>query len=174
MSARSPLPTLLVAVLALSACSGADAAPGSDSEAASAADASSRAMSAGADLPTVLVYKTPTCGCCNGWVEHLEEAGFTVDARNVRDLMTIKVDGGVPTSASSCHTAIVDGYIVEGHVPADQVKRLLAERPAVAGIAVPGMPIGSPGMEGRNAQPYQVLSFAHDGSMEVFAEVDPR
>ena len=176
MSARSPIPTLLVTALAVAACSGADATPGSTSAAGSGSDVPNAAISAGAEaeLPTVLVYKTPTCGCCNGWIEHLEAAGFTVDARNVRDLMTIKVDGGVPTGASSCHTAIVDGYIVEGHVPADQVKRLLAERPAVAGIAVPGMPIGSPGMEGRNPQPYEVLSFAHDGTTEVFAEVDPR
>ena len=127
-----------------------------------------------ADLPTVLVYKTPTCGCCNGWIEHLEAAGFEVDARNVSDIMSVKRDGGVPVQMSSCHTAIVDGYVVEGHVPADQMKRLLAERPDVAGIAVPGMPVGSPGMEGAGAQPYQVLSFTHDGQAAVFAEVDPR
>jgi hypothetical protein len=88
--------------------------------------------------------------------------------------MSVKHDGGVPTQMSSCHTAIVDGYIVEGHVPADQVKRLLAERPEIAGIAAPGMPIGSPGMEGPNARPYQILSFTHAGEAAVFAEVDPR
>lgn len=126
------------------------------------------------DLPTILVYKTPTCGCCNGWIEHLEAAGFTVDARDVRDLMRVKLDAGVPTGMSSCHTAIVDGYVVEGHVPAEHVVRMLEERPGIAGIAAPGMPIGSPGMEGPNAQPYQVLSFAADGSSAVFAEVDPR
>lgn len=125
-------------------------------------------------LPTVLVYKTPTCGCCNGWVEHMRQAGFVVDARDVRDLISVKMDGGVPTQMSSCHTALIDGYVVEGHVPAEQVKRLLEERPEVAGIAVPGMPIGSPGMEGPNPRPYQVYSFTHDGEAAVFADVDPR
>ena len=125
-------------------------------------------------LPTIVVYKTAACGCCNGWVEHLEAAGFPVDARNVTDIMSVKRDGGVPVSMSSCHTAIVDGYVVEGHVPADQVKRLLAERPDIAGIAAPGMPIGSPGMEGPGAKPYQVLSFTRDGQAAVFADIDPR
>lgn len=126
------------------------------------------------ELPTILVYKTATCGCCNGWIEHLEAAGFTVDARDTRDLMSVKRDAGVPTQLSSCHTAIVEGYVVEGHIPAEQVKSLLANRPDVAGIAVPGMPIGSPGMEGPNPQPYQVYSFTGDGQAAVYAEVDPR
>jgi len=148
------------------ACADADATPESGSAAlASVADQ---------DLPTVLVYKTPTCLCCNGWVEHLQAAGFTVDARNVSDIMTVKRDGGVPPQMSSCHTAIIDGYVVEGHVPADQLKRMLAERPDIAGIAVPGMPMGSPGMEGPGAKPYQVLSFTHAGEAAVYAEVDPR
>ena len=155
---------LLVSVLSLG-CSEADASPERSALAATAANQ---------DLPTVLVYKTASCLCCNGWVEHLEAAGFTVDARNVRDIMSVKRDGGVPVAMSSCHTAIIDGYVVEGHVPADQVKRLLAERPDIAGIAVPGMPMGSPGMEGRNAAPYQVLSFTRDGEAAVFAEIHPR
>lgn len=153
-------------------CAEADASP--DAVPLGTAENAAAASLADQDLPTVLVYKTPTCGCCNGWVEHLEAAGFTVDARNVTDLMSVKRDGGVPPQMSSCHTAIVDGYVVEGHVPAEQVKRLLAERPDVAGIAVPGMPTGSPGMEGRNPRPYQVLSFAHGGEAAVYAEVDPR
>jgi len=86
----------------------------------------------------------------------------------------VKRDGGVPPQMSSCHTAIIDGYVVEGHVPAEQVKELLAARPSIAGIAVPGMPVGSPGMEGPNARPYQVLSFTHSGEAQVFATVDPR
>lgn len=154
------LPALLAA-----ACTSADAA------AERAADAPSEAR---ADLPTVLVYKTPTCGCCNGWVEHMRAAGFTVDTRDVSDIMSVKVDAGVPGAMSSCHTAIVDGYVVEGHVPADQIERLLADRPDVVGIAVPGMPIGSPGMEGRSSEPYQVFSIGRDGTAAVFAEVDPR
>jgi len=128
----------------------------------------------GAPLPTVLVYKTESCGCCNAWVEHLRAAGFTVDARNVVDLMSIKRDAGVPASHASCHTALVDGYVVEGHVPADQIERLLAERPEVAGLAVPGMPVGSPGMEGPGAGPYQVLAFDRRGASSVYATVDPR
>jgi hypothetical protein len=149
--------------VAAGACGQADAAP------RAAAD-----VEGDQELPTVLVYKSPTCGCCNGWVEHLQAAGFTVDARDVRDLMAVKRDGGVPAAMSSCHTAIVGGYVVEGHVPAEQVKRLLAEQPAVAGIAVPGMPIGSPGMEGPNPKPYEVYAFTHDGQADVFATVDPR
>lgn len=126
------------------------------------------------DLPSIVVYKTPTCGCCNGWIEHLREAGFEVEARDVRDLMSVKLDVGVPTDLSSCHTALVDGYVVEGHVPADVVKKLVAERPDVAGITVPGMPVGSPGMEGPNARPYTVEAFTADGSHTTYAEVDPR
>lgn len=155
--------TLAIALLAAAACSDANAAA-----------ERIETVQPDPDLPTVLVYKSPTCGCCNGWVEHMEQAGFAVDARDVSDIMTVKRDGGVPVQMSSCHTAIIDGYVVEGHVPADQVKRLLAERPDVAGIAVPGMPIGSPGMEGANPKPYQVLTFSHLGEPGVFADVDPR
>lgn len=139
-----------------------------------AEDGETAAFTVAADMPSIVVYKTASCGCCNGWVEHLREAGFTVDARDVRDLMTVKRDGGVPVQMSSCHTAIVDGYVVEGHVPAEHVARMVEERPDIAGIAVPGMPIGSPGMEGANPEPYQVLTFGHDGTAGVFADVDPR
>lgn len=160
------LPILALAALMATAC-GAGERPDASGTLASASLLDQ-------DLPTVLVYKTPTCGCCNGWIEHLRAAGFNVDARDVSDIVTVKLDAGVPGHMASCHTAIVDGYVVEGHVPAEQIRRLLAERPEVAGIAVPGMPIGSPGMEGPNAQPYNVLSFGHDGTSGVFAEVDPR
>lgn len=166
-------------VLVLAACGSPDAESAAQAAVtAAAAPASTVApaamVMAGGDLPSIVVYKTASCGCCNGWVEHLEAAGFTVDARNVTDLMSVKRDAGVPVSNSSCHTALVDGYVVEGHVPADMVKRMLAERPQVAGIAVPGMPVGSPGMEGRGAKPYQVLTFDRDGNNKVFATVDPR
>ena len=161
----------LLTPLALAACADSEA-PGAAAEEAMAGEAPAAASAQ--ELPTVLVYKTPTCGCCNGWIEHLEQAGFTVDARDTRDLMTVKQDAGVPTQLSSCHTAIVDGYVVEGHIPAEHVKSLVADKPDVAGIAVPGMPIGSPGMEGANAQPYQVLSFTRGGEVAVYAEVDPR
>jgi hypothetical protein len=164
---------LVLPMLALvAACGSADAAPD-----ASAAGASLAGAPATQQLPSVLVYKTATCGCCRGWVEHMRQAGFVVDARDLPgnvELMQVKVDAGVPVDMATCHTALIDGYVVEGHVPADQVKRLLAERPPVAGIATPGMPIGSPGMEGANPQPYEVLAWGRDGSRSVFAEITPR
>ncbi|MDA0312789.1 MAG: DUF411 domain-containing protein [Gemmatimonadetes bacterium] len=126
------------------------------------------------DLPAVLVYKSASCGCCNGWVEHMRAAGFQVETRDVRDLMAVKIDAGVPTAMSSCHTALIDGYAVEGHVPAEQIKRMLAERPDIAGLGVPGMPTGSPGMEGPRGEPYQVLSWDHQGQPAIYAEIDPR
>ena len=162
----------LAAVAILAACGPTDLAQDSQAEVVLTLAA------AGQDLPTILVYKTSTCGCCRGWVEHLREAGFSVDARDVAggnpELMRIKVDAGVPGQMATCHTALVDGYVVEGHVPADHIKQLVADRPNVAGIAVPGMPMGSPGMEGPNAQPYRVLSWDNNGELGVFAEVDPR
>jgi len=122
--------------------------------------------------PTVTVYKTATCGCCHEWVEHLEDAGFEVEAHDVADLGAVKDRYGVRVPLRSCHTAIVDGYVIEGHVPAADIARLLEERPEVAGLAVPGMPIGSPGMEvpGRPADPYDVLAFDERGNARVFAE----
>ena len=121
----------------------------------------------------VVVYKTPTCGCCSKWVSHLREAGFEVEANDLTDLSSIKNHYGVRRAFSSCHTAIVEGYVVEGHVPAEHVQRLLEERPDVAGIAVPGMPIGSPGMEGPNPETYEVLSFDKAGNTAVFAQIVP-
>ncbi len=123
-------------------------------------------------LPTVTVYKTPTCGCCSKWVDHMREAGFTVNATDLDDLSDIKAQFSVDDRVHSCHTAVVDGYVVEGHVPADLVKRMVSEKPAIAGIAVPGMPIGSPGMEveGRPAQRYQVLAFDKAGTLTVYAQ----
>jgi len=177
------LPALAFAALLpmAAACGGSAPADASDTQerprvvasSTSSVEASAEPVQL-AELPPVVVYKTPSCGCCNGWVEHLREAGFDVEARDVRDLMSVKIDAGVPTDLTSCHTALIDGYVVEGHIPADVVKRLLAERPAVAGIAVPGMPIGSPGMEGPNPEAYTVQAFTADGDRATFAEVDPR
>jgi hypothetical protein len=107
-------------------------------------------------------------------VDHLRAAGFKVDARNTQDLASIKREAGVTTALAACHTALVDGYVVEGHVPAEVVQRLLTERPDIAGLSVPGMPEGSPGMEGPNPQPYQVIAFDHQGHTSVYAEIDPR
>jgi hypothetical protein len=119
----------------------------------------------------VTVFKDPSCGCCAKWVEHLKQNGFTVKVIESNNLDEIKSQNHVPRQARSCHTALVNGYAIEGHVPASDVQRLLKEHPAVAGLAVPGMPIGSPGMEvpGRKAQPFDVLAFDKDGQTRVFA-----
>ena len=121
--------------------------------------------------PAVEVYKTPTCGCCRLWVEHLRANGFTVRTTDMESTGGVQRRHGVPTEVRSCHTALVDGYVVEGHVPAAEVRRLLKERPRVAGIAVAGMPAGSPGMEvaGSPPQPYYVVSFDKAGQVKVFA-----
>ena len=121
--------------------------------------------------PAVQVYKDPTCGCCALWVEHLRKAGFTATVTDVDDMTAVKTKHGVPQRARSCHTAVVGGYVVEGHVPAADVQRLLQLRPSVVGIAVPGMPIGSPGMEvaSMKPQPYDVLAFDKAGQTTVFA-----
>lgn len=119
----------------------------------------------------VTVYKNAQCGCCKTWVEHLRRNGFDVTAKDVDDLAAIKKKLGVPPSLGSCHTAVVGAYVVEGHVPAADIRKLLAEKPKVAGIGVPGMPIGSPGMEvpGATADSYDVMAFAKDGKQRVFA-----
>lgn len=119
------------------------------------------------------VYKSPTCGCCALWVEHVRQAGFTVDVveNNDNDLAKRRAALGVSEALSSCHTAQVGGYVVEGHVPAQDIKRLLAERPTATGLTAPGMPMGSPGMEqGGMKQPYDVLLFQKSGSSKVFAK----
>jgi hypothetical protein len=123
--------------------------------------------------PLVKVYKSKTCGCCSKWVDHLREAGFTVEATNVPDVSVYKRQHGVPPQLASCHTAIVQGYVVEGHVPADDVIRMLKLQPEVLGIAVPGMPLGSPGMEAPNPEYYETLAFDGFGNTEVFAVHEP-
>ncbi|MDH5315453.1 MAG: DUF411 domain-containing protein [Gemmatimonadota bacterium] len=119
----------------------------------------------------VTVYKSPTCGCCGEWIEHMKAAGFEVRAVDMDDITEVKQASGVPMKLRTCHTAIVDGYVVEGHVPADLVKKMLAEKPKVTGIAVPGMPVGSPGMEqGSMKEPYDVLLFEKSGKTSVYAK----
>jgi hypothetical protein len=117
----------------------------------------------------VTVYKTPTCGCCKKWVSHLEENGFEVETVDLRDLRMIKNMSGVKPEHASCHTAKVGDYVVEGHVPADDIKRLLKERPAVKGLVLPGMPAGSPGMEGSHKVNYDVMTIDNEGKTAVFA-----
>lgn len=118
----------------------------------------------------ISVYKTPTCGCCNAWIDHLEQAGFEVDANDVPSTNPVASEAGVPSTLRSCHTAKIGGYVIEGHVPAADIKRLLDERPDIVGLTVPGMPVGSPGMEmGDRKDSYNVLAIGRDGSTSVFA-----
>lgn len=130
------------------------------------------ATPAAADSDTVKVYKTPQCGCCTEWVDYLRDEGFSVDAEDVdqHELNTIKQESGLTRELASCHTAFVGGYVVEGHVPAADIRRLLEERPDVDGIAVPGMPVGSPGMEmGDRKDPYDVVTFADGERVGTFS-----
>jgi hypothetical protein len=120
-------------------------------------------------LPAVTVYKSPTCGCCAKWVEHVKKAGFAVTVKDVPNVGEVKLANGVPAELASCHTSLVGGYVVEGHVPADVLQKLLKEKPAVAGIAVPGMPMGSPGMEGSYSDRYNVVAFEKGGKQRVYA-----
>ena len=118
----------------------------------------------------ITVYKSPLCGCCTKWEDHMRENGFSVTPVNVDDIRPYKSRYGVAPSLSSCHTAVIDGYVVEGHVPAADIKRMLKERPAIQGLAVPGMPRGSPGMEQDGHQdPYEVLSIDKQGGLSVYS-----
>lgn len=117
----------------------------------------------------ITVYKDPSCGCCTKWVEHMRAHGFRVTTRDTGDLAEVKATFGVPRALQACHTATVGGYVVEGHVPADLVQQMVRERAAIAGLAVPGMPMGSPGMEGGPPQPYAVIAYTRDGGTSVYA-----
>ncbi len=176
----SPALLALTCALALGACAAdtpAPAAPPVPAAAVPPVPPPAAPVTLAADLRAaiegqpVTVYKTATCGCCAAWVEHLRTAGFTVAVEDVVDLAAVKDTLGIPAGLGSCHSARVGGYVVEGHVPAEDVARLLATRPdGVTGIAVPGMPSGSPGMEvpGRPADPYDVIAFGPAGEA-VFA-----
>lgn len=119
--------------------------------------------------PTVVVYKSATCGCCAKWIEHLQHAGFTVDAHDTDSLSDVMAAFGVPAALASCHTAKVGSYVIEGHVPADLIAQALKEHPAIAGLAVPGMVIGSPGMDGGTPQHYDVIAWTTNGQTSVYA-----
>jgi len=108
---------------------------------------------------TLKVWKDPNCGCCTGWVDHLRKSGFAVEVVETATLQDVKRAKGVPAALASCHTADLDGYVIEGHVPAHALARLLSERPTISGLAVPGMPVGSPGMEGGAPETYEVIAF---------------
>lgn len=160
----------LLSTMFVAACS---AAPESSSARADSANPSQAATPVAAAAhqtsDSITVYKTPTCGCCAKWVDHLREHGYHVTTVDQNDLSDVKRRLGVAGPLQSCHTATVGGYVVEGHVPAADIRRLLAERPSVSGLAVPGMPAGSPGMEGFRSERYDVLTFDKSGATTVFA-----
>jgi len=119
---------------------------------------------------TLTVFKSPTCACCDGWVTHMRAAGFSTTVRVIADLRAVRLAHGLPDALASCHTGVIGGYVVEGHVPAADVMRLLAERPEAVGITVPGMPLGSPGMEaGGRREPFETLLVLRSGQTRVFA-----
>lgn len=126
------------------------------------------AASAQAALPVIDVYKSASCGCCQVWVDHLRANGFTVKTYDVANPTDYREKFGIPNELGSCHTGVVAGYALEGHVPAQEIKRLLAERPQAKGLAVPGMPLGSPGMEGPRKDPYDVLLVQANGRHKVY------
>ena len=162
--ATAPVPAAQAAPVATDS----DASPATAPEVAGSA---ATAPQGDASAPTVHVHKSASCGCCGLWVEHMRKAGFQVEVTDVDDISPVKERLGVPLDKGSCHTAEVGGYFVEGHVPAEDVKRLLAQRPDARGLALPGMPAGSPGMElpdGRS-EPYTVELVGRDGSSTGFA-----
>lgn len=160
-----------LAVAGLGACTQA-ATPAQPTIAPAAQVAPGTADATPAALPRMTVHKTPTCGCCSAWIDHVRDAGFAVDVHDMDDLGLVKERLGVPYGKGSCHTAKVGGYVIEGHVPAADIKRLLEEKPDARGVVLPGMPLGSPGMEvpdGRQP-PYTVELVHHDGTTEPFAQ----
>jgi hypothetical protein len=167
----------LMTALAVAACSGADgaandtasgsaAAPG-DPQSARVAASDGTATAATAD--TIEVWKDPNCGCCKNWIEHMRKHGFTVIAHDTEDMTPVKQAHGIGADLVSCHTGMIHGYAIEGHVPADLVRKMLNEKPKIAGLAVPGMPMGSPGLEGGMKDKYDVIAFTSDGQRSVYA-----
>lgn len=146
---------LVASLLLTAACEGQSPTPADGSD--------------GESHPAMTVYHDPNCGCCGKWVEHMQAHGFQVENVPTNDMNRIKRELGVPRELPSCHTAVVGDYVIEGHVPAEDVLRLLAEQPDARGLSVPGMPLGSPGMEmGDRRMPYDVILFEKDGDTRVF------
>lgn len=145
----------MLAMLLLAACTSAASEPPTDEQ----------------TPQQMVVYRSPTCGCCSDWVGYVEAHGYTATVEEVQNLAEVKAEYNIPPTMQSCHTAIIEGYVVEGHVPVEDIERLLTERPDVVGIAVPGMPVGSPGMEvaGVEPQPYDVVTFDAAGNTEVYS-----
>jgi hypothetical protein len=135
-----------------------------------AAAGRSSAVAPSAKVSVITVYKSPSCGCCGKWIDYLRANGYEVKVEDLDDLSEIKAASGVPRQLQTCHTAVVEGYVVEGHVPVDALRSLLHDRPKVAGIAVPGMPIGAPGMDGAPVQHYDVIAWDKSGKTTVYAK----
>ena len=125
--------------------------------------------------PHLTVYKSPTCGCCAKWVEYMQANGFTAEVNDIPDVTPVKIKHGVPRQLGSCHTTLVGNYVIEGHVPVEDVRRLLKEKPAnLIGLAAPGMPAGSPGMDVPSSPPYDVLAFDKNGGTKVYSTHRPK
>ena len=173
MNRTLSLSLLLTTVLLGSACARAsEEAVSSSATATAAAAAVTAEATIDPELPLAIVHKTASCGCCGVWADHLKAAGFLVEIRDTDDMHPVKQRLGVPAGKASCHTAEIGGYVVEGHIPASDIKRLLEERPTARGLVLPGMPAGSPGMEMPDGyvQPYTVELVRTDGSTEPFAQ----
>ena len=127
-------------------------------------------LSTAANAAQLTVMKSPYCGCCAKWIEHVQQHGFTVKVVDTEDMASVKKRLGVPDRLASCHTTMAGGYFIEGHVPAADIKRLLAQKPKATGIAVPGMPAGSPGMEAAGKEPYATVLVRADGTTGIFAQ----
>ena len=128
-------------------------------------------LSAAENSLEIKVYHSPSCGCCKGWIAHLEKHNFKVHSVLTDDVAVIKTKHGLPKEAASCHTAIIDGYVIEGHVPANDIKRLIKDKPDIAGLTVPQMPVGTPGMEmGERKDPFNVIAFDKKGNFDIFQE----
>jgi len=158
--------SLAVTSLVLAGCTAAE-----DSRMSATSSPEDVAIAQATLASEITVFRSPTCGCCGQWIEHAKAAGFQVKDEVTEDMDAIKQRYGVPQSLTSCHTTVVGDYVVEGHIPAKDVQKLLTEKPDIAGIGVPGMPIGSPGMEsGDYTEPYTVFSFTESGEIDAFAE----
>ena len=118
-----------------------------------------------------IVYRNPSCGCCEVWIEHAKKHGFEIEDKKIETMAALKKKYNIPQQLASCHTTIIDGYVIEGHIPADDIKTFLKEKSEFAGLAVPGMPLGTPGMEAKDIkQPFQVFTFDNQGKIKVFKE----
>lgn len=168
---RTVAAVAIVGVIACSPSGQSDSARLSDSSRVVPAHdvATPSSVPATRDTATLVVYKSPTCGCCAKWVSHMEAAGFRVVVHDTEDMDAVKSASDVPLALRACHTAVIGRYVIEGHVPADDIRRLLRDRPDVAGLAVPGMPGGSPGMEGAGTERYDVVTFGGPKGQRVFA-----